>query len=252
MSRTNTGSSTPSGSPGGGLRAAFSLLTVVGGAAGLHPWAPAWYGLVGAALGAVLGGVWWLAAEVTSPLVAAMVVVSVDAALTGMLHLDGLADSADGLLAPVHRQRRLDIMRGPEVGAFGVVVLVLALLARVVALGSLPVAPLLLVGLWALSRGAMAATALAVPYARAGEGMGASLHRRGACIAGALVGAMIATVALGAVGWAGAAAGVGAVIAAGATVVLARRRLGGYTGDVLGALGVLAETVGLLAATVQR
>ncbi|MFN0028143.1 MAG: adenosylcobinamide-GDP ribazoletransferase [Acidimicrobiales bacterium] len=244
--------SAPLSSSGGGLRAAIGLLTVCGGAADLHPRAPVWYGLVGAALGGVLGGVWWLTGELFPPFVAALVVVSLDAGLTGMLHLDGLADTADGLLPPIPRPRRLAIMRGPEVGAFGVVVLVLALTARVVALGSIPVTPLLLVGLWALSRGAMAATALAAPYARSGEGMGASLSQRRACLGGALIGGVIGTVALALVGRAGAAALVGALLAAVGTVVLARRRLGGYTGDVLGAVGVLTETVGLLAATINR
>ncbi len=185
-------------------------------------------------------------------MVAALVVVGLDAALTGMLHLDGLADTADGLLPPIGRERRLAIMRSPELGAFGVVALVLTLLARVMALGSIPAAPLLVVGLWALSRGAMAATALLVPYARSGDGMGASLGERRACLVGALLGGLIGVVALGGVGWAGLAALAGALIVAAATLLLARRRLGGYTGDVLGAIGVLAETVGLLAATINR
>ena len=90
------------------MRSALGFLTVVGGAAPPDRRAPAWFGPVGAALGLAVGGAWWVAGELWPPLVAALVAVAVDAGLTGMLHFDGLADSADGLLPPLDRGRRLD------------------------------------------------------------------------------------------------------------------------------------------------
>ena len=119
------------------MRAALGFLTVVGGAAPPDDRAPAWFGVVGALVGLAVGGAWWVAGELWPPLLAAVIAVAVDAALTGLLHLDGLADSADGLLPPVDRARRLAIMAAPDVGAFGVAALVVVLVARVAALAAL-------------------------------------------------------------------------------------------------------------------
>ena len=80
--------------------------------------------------------VWWLAGRVWPAAVAAVVAVAVDAAVTGCLHLDGLADAADGLLPAVGRARRFEIMADPRVGAFGAVALVLVLSLRVTALAA--------------------------------------------------------------------------------------------------------------------
>src|ERR687898_796490 len=107
------------------MRSALGFLTVVAGAAPPDRRAPAWFGPVGAVLGLAVGGEWWGGGELWPPLIAAVLAVAVDAALTGMLHLDGLADSADGLLPPLDRGRRLAVMAAPDVGAFGVTVVVL-------------------------------------------------------------------------------------------------------------------------------
>ena len=71
------------------------------------------------------------------PAVAGGLAVAADLALTGMLHLDGLADSADGLLPPLPRDRRLAVMRSPDVGAFGVAAVVSAIGLRWAALAAL-------------------------------------------------------------------------------------------------------------------
>jgi len=239
---------TEPGGPVAAARAAWSFLTVLGGAAAPHRHAPAWFGAVGSLSGGMLGGAWWALDQVVPAPVAAAGVVALDAALTGMLHLDGLADSADGLLAPMARERRLTIMRTPDVGAFAVVLVVLALVLRTVSLASLPPRPLLCVGLWALARGAMAATMAGLPYARP-EGLATAFGSEGAVRVGAISGIGIGAVALACVGRAGALAAAGALVGAAAVGGLARRRLGGYTGDVLGAVVVVAETFGLIAAT---
>ena len=235
------------------MRSALGFLTVVGGAAPPDRRAPAWFGLVGAAVGLAVGGVWWVAGELWPPVLAAILAVAADAALTGLLHYDGLADAADGLLPPVDRARRLAIMATPDVGAFGLVAVVLVVVTRVAALAALDPDPLLVAGLWAATRAAMALTLGLVPYARVGTGAAAGF-------AGGPAAPALLTLAAGlAVVVATTAAGVGpglataAAAAAGFAAVVAGavRRLGGYTGDVLGAAGLVAETVGLLVAAAR-
>jgi len=222
-----------------GARQAIAFLTPVGGAATPSPKALPWFPVVGAAMGAVLGGVWWAAGELWPPLVAAAVVVAADLALTGLLHLDGLADTADGLLPHLPRERRLDVMAQPDVGAFGVGVAGATLLLRWSTLAVLKPDAALLAGLWCGSRTLMATVATTVPYARE-EGL-ASAFLGGpwtwpVAVGGAIVAGLLARLA--AVG----------VLAGLVVVALARRRIGGFTGDVLGAAGVVGETVGLLVA----
>jgi adenosylcobinamide-GDP ribazoletransferase len=211
-----------------------------------------WFPVVGLGLGATLGGLWWAMERAWSPLLAAAVVVAADAVLTGGLHLDGLADSADGLLPHLRRERRLVVMHEPGVGAFGVVAVGVALLVRFAALASMRPSVLLLAGLWCASRGLMAITARLVPYARE-EGLAQGfLSPRGRVLP------LAAATALGSVGsllaWRvvpGLASLAGAVLAASAVVALARRRIGGFTGDVLGAAGIIGETVGLVIAAAR-
>lgn len=235
------------------MRSALGFLTVVGGAAPPDRRAPAWFGPVGAALGLAVGGLWWVAGELWPPLVAALLAVAADAALTGMLHFDGLADSADGLLPPMDRGRRLEVMATPEVGAFGVLVVTLVVAARLAALGALHPDPLLVAGLWTSSRAAMALALAWLPYARA-TGGAASGFRAGsapAALAGLAAGCLLVAWAFDG-GWGpGLLVAAGGVAGFGAVVTLACRRLGGYTGDVLGAAGLVAETVGLLVAAAR-
>lgn len=204
-----------------------------------------WFPVVGALLGLALGAIWWGADRWWPALVAAAIVVVADLALTGLLHLDGLADSADGLLPHLDRPRRLAVMAAPDVGAFGVAVVGAALLTRFAALATATPVPLALAGVWCGSRTAMAVVARRLPYAR-GEGL-ASAFLGGSAAAVGGVGLVLA-MALGAVGARG--QGVVAVIAclagAAAVAALAQRRIGGFTGDVLGAAGVVGETVGLV------
>src|SRR5437667_1646851 len=146
------------------MRRALSFLTPLGGASRPSGSALLWFPLVGAALGLALGGIWWAAARVWSAPVAAAVVVAADLGLTGLLHLDGLADSADGLLGHLTRERRLEVMAAPDVGAFGVGVACAAVLLRWSALAVLRPDPALLAGLWCGSRTLMATVATTVPY----------------------------------------------------------------------------------------
>ena len=236
------------------MRAALAFLTVLGGHAAPDRRAPAWFAVVGALAGLLVGGVWWGAAELWPPTLAAVLAVAAGAAVTGMLHLDGLADAADGLLPPLPADRRLAVMRAPDVGAFGVVAVVLALATQVLALASLRPEPLLLAGVWAASRAAMALTLRLLPYAGGGLATAFGADPEGgravevAAAAGLAGGVALIVVARG---WPGVAAAAGLGLGFGGVVLLGRRRLGGFTGDVLGAAGVVGETVALLVAAAR-
>ena len=236
------------------MRRALAFLTPLGGAATPDPSALAWFPVVGAALGLTLGGVWWLAERLWAAPVAAAVVVVADLALTGMLHFDGLIDSADGLLPPLaDRARRLDVMADPAAGAFGVGAAGSVLLLRWAALAALRPSAALLAALWCGSRLAMAVTTQAVPYARASEGGLASAFLQGAGRRRVPVVGVLLLAGLIAVGRGDAAIGIAVLaVSAAGVVALATRRIGGFTGDVLGAAGVVGETLGLLAAAAHR
>jgi adenosylcobinamide-GDP ribazoletransferase len=232
-----------------GLRQAVGFLTVVPGSPAFTPSMVPWFPVVGAALGAGLGGVWWAAGEAFPAGPAAVLVLVVDLALTGALHHDGLLDSADGLLPHMARERRLEVMREPTVGAFAVMAAVAVGLVVWSSMASMAPAPLLVVALWALSRATAGLVLLRVGNAR-GDGLAAAVAPTGGTVA--LAGQALLAVAA-AVVWdpvPGLLAGAGVLVAAGAVVALARRRIGGVTGDVLGALIVTGQALGLLLATV--
>ena len=207
-----------------------------------------WFPLVGLVLGALLAGGGWLIWRVFPGLLGATLVVALWAALTGGLHLDGLADCGDGLLAATSPERRLEIMRDPRLGTFGGLSLILFVLLKVLAVAGLATAgptsavPLLIApvaGRWLLLLMARQ------PNARPG-GLGADfalgLQPRTLWVAGAVT---LLVAALG--GWRGLA---GLVVAHGVAWLVwraARARLGGVTGDVLGLTVELSELVVLLA-----
>jgi adenosylcobinamide-GDP ribazoletransferase len=240
-----------------GLLEAAAFLTAVGGAQAPTRAALPWFGVVGAFVGAAVGAVWWAGSRWWAVGVAAALALVADAALTGLLHLDGLADSGDGLLPPVGRAKRLEILRDPRSGAFGVVVVVLVLLLRWTALASsVPDAAAIaaLASVWCTARVAMAVTAVTVPYAR-DQGLASAFRGPGASVVPVLavgVPVALATAVIGHDPWlTGVLAVAATAIGAAAVVTFARARLGGFTGDVLGAAGVIGETLGLLVLAVQ-
>jgi adenosylcobinamide-GDP ribazoletransferase len=232
------------------FRSALSFLTVLGGASDPRSSGLKWFPAVGVVLGGLTGGVWWLASQVFSAPVAAALALLTDLALTGMLHFDGLADSADGLLPHLSRERRLQVMHSPEIGAFALTVVGGVLIARHAGLAAQPASVLLLVALMTASRAFIAGVIGAGGMAR-GEGLGSPFRPAGG-MGPVLPGG--AVIAAGAVAWlaigpAGAFAVASAVVVAAGVIGLARRRIGGWTGDVLGASVLMAETFGLLAAS---
>jgi adenosylcobinamide-GDP ribazoletransferase len=206
--------------------------------------------VVGAGIGAAVGGLLvGLDGELTA-LLAAALAVALEALLTGVIHLDALADSADGLGAGT-RERALEAMRDPAIGSFGAAALVLDLLVKVAALAAAAAdsrALLVVAASFALGRGAPLALALTLPYARSGAGSGRVLTERAARTA-LIVGVALAVgIAVAALGLRGLALAGAAGVACLAVGLVARRRLGGVTGDLLGASSELATTAALVAA----
>lgn len=204
--------------------------------------------LVGGAVGAACGVLADLLAGPLPAVVAGGLAVALAAVLTGAMHLDALADTADALGGRT-RERSLEIMRDHAVGAFGAVALVLVCLVDAATLGSLgSTGDAALVGLaaGAAGRAAILPLALLLPYARPGGGQGRVLEGLGpgAVLAG-LVLAVVLAVPAGVPGLSALA------VAAAVTLALGlywRRWLGGVTGDVLGATAKLAETATLVTA----
>lgn len=206
--------------------------------------------LVGAALGALVGGTAAALALVLPALLAAVLAVALELCLTGALHIDGLADSADGLAGrdPDHA---LAIMRDHSLGTYGASALALDLLAKTAALAALAehAALLPVIAAFAIARAAPLLLAATLPYARQGPGTGQLLAQRlrpRHALAGTALAAASAAVAAGI---AFAAATLLCLVAVTATVgSLARGRLGGVTGDVMGAAVELTATLALTVA----
>jgi adenosylcobinamide-GDP ribazoletransferase len=252
--------------PWAGLRLAVTLLTAIplpgGRRAGQDApgrraaaWAMAWAPLVGVGLGAAAAGVLILATRYghAGSLLSAALAVTVLAALSRALHLDGLADTADGLGSRQPAARALEIMKQSDVGPFGVVVLVLTLLLQVSALAradQLGRGPVAIAAAAVTARLAIVlACRRGVPSARPG-GLGALVAgsvRPLVAVAWILAGLGAAA----AFGWRYAAAmAVGLTLSAGLTA-LATSRFGGITGDVLGAAAEIAAA-GCLLVTALR
>lgn len=210
--------------------------------------APGWFAMAGLAFGAALAAVWMLAALIWPPVVVALVIVAIGLLLTGALHEDGLADTFDGLGSGRPAERALEILRDSRIGAFGALALGVALGLRVAALAALgPMAPVALVAGQGLSRAGMTLVLRAGPYLRAsgaGTGMTGPLGSGGVPLALAVLVAMaLAVHAFGPGALIGLA---GAGLAAWMLRRWALRRIGGITGDILGAVQVLGDLAFLL------
>ena len=200
--------------------------------------------------GIAVNGVAALAATVALALglpvgVAALLLVTTQIVVTGAMHEDGLADSLDGLWGGWDRTRRLAIMKDSQIGTYGVLGLVLAVLLRWTLWSAL-----LAVTLWpaalaigALSRVPMVALSWALPPAREG-GLSRSVGRPdGAALA--LASGLTGAIVLLSLGWI-AFPVVGSVAAVtGLWGVIARAKIAGQTGDILGASQQLSEVAAL-------
>jgi adenosylcobinamide-GDP ribazoletransferase len=239
------------------LRAAVSFLTVLpvanaDGSAG-ERLGRAYFPAIGALIGLGAGIGLVVTSASATPLLGAAVAVALLCLLTGAIHLDGVADTADGLLAAGDVQRRLAVMRDPHLGSYGVTAVVMVLVLDVSALASMPAerALLALVIAGALSRLATVSVIAFVPYVRA-SGLGtAAWDRRWRGVDLAIGGASAGLLSL--LDWRRAVVAVPVVaLTTLVLVVLARRRVGGATGDVCGATAELSQLATLIVFAVLR
>lgn len=214
-----------------------------------------YYPLVGVMIGLLAALVHLAAIELFPVSLAALVIVVVTLMMTGALHEDGFADCCDGLGGGRTRERALEIMRDSRLGTYGAAGLGLMLLGQLLVVMETPSAlvPWLLIAAHATSRAAMVLVICVSDYARA-EGSAAQVSggpgTHGLIIALVIAAMSMIPLALGAP--VGAAVLALAALVAGALVMhrYARRKLGGYTGDTLGAVqqvSQLAFGLGLLA-----
>jgi len=207
--------------------------------------ASAWYPFAGL----IIGGLTWLTWMGTTRLfpapVAGILTLVVWVSLTGGLHLDGLADCCDGLLASTTIERRLEIMKDPRLGTFGGISLILVLLLKAAILSSLtPQSAFGIILSASLARWCILPAGL-LPLARP-SGMGADFKagfRSWFIVAGAIVPLGLALF-LGKRGLVSLAVG---LFAAALVLRLAKSRINGVTGDVFGMTVEVVEVVSLLA-----
>ena len=247
-----------------GLRSAFGFLTILpvasregGGLSAARGWFPVVGLLLGVALAAADLLMHWGYPLFTDnsagfpPLLSAGILIVTLVALTRALHLDGFMDCCDALLGGFNRERRLEILRDPHVGAFAVTGVVSLLLIKVAAVMALPPSARIWVLLIfpCLSRWGMLLLLEVFPYARR-QGIGVPFQpegRKWQLLAG-FAAAAILTVALTGPG--------GLVLLGVATAVAlalgawASKLLGGVTGDVYGAANEMAEAAVLVIAAI--
>jgi adenosylcobinamide-GDP ribazoletransferase len=231
------------------LVGAFMLLTRLPVArfssAEVPPAACVWaYPLVGGAIGALGAAVFTLTRLVLPPAIAAILGIATTIFATGGLHEDGLADTADGFGGGRTTERKLDIMRDSRIGSYGALALMLSLALRATAIVETPMAATALVVAGALGRGAMLVPLWHLRPARP-DGLAAPLAAASPWVAcaGLAIAALFAVlmpIALPA-----------ALVAAAIMTALARRQIGGYTGDVLGATEQAAECAVLIALSIR-
>jgi adenosylcobinamide-GDP ribazoletransferase len=230
-----------------GFLGAVSLLTRVPARGDAPPErAVPWLPVVGALIGALCAGVYAATRAVLTPPVAATLAVGAGVLLTGALHEDGLADVADAFGAGGGRERVLEIMKDPRHGTYGVLALVLGVAARIAAVAGMgpAAAAVALPAAHAAARATAGPLMWLLPRASDG-GLGGRYAERTTRSVALAAGAVGAAVGVGLLGTWGVAAVAVAAAAAASMGALAMRRIGGVTGDVLGAAEQLVE-IGIL------
>ena len=211
-----------------------------------------WFPLVGALIGAATGGVAAGAWHLVPPAVAATLAVIAGLLITGAFHEDGLGDIADAFGGGTTVARRLEIMKDSRHGTYGVAAICASIVLRIVAVGSLAGPAAMFAGLIAahtIARAAAVGLMGAMKLAAGLEGrssLGADYgrsttprHAAIAVVSGCAIAALV-------VGWWVAPLAAAGVVSAGSVGVLARRKIGGISGDVLGACEQVAECAALV------
>jgi adenosylcobinamide-GDP ribazoletransferase len=237
------------------LAAGFLTILPVLPRAGVEPAALAasfgWFPLIGFALGAILAAENLLLTPLFGDALTAVLLVLTLAVLTGAVHVDALADTADALGAGTDRRRALEIMRDSRIGSFGTAAMFFFFALEIVALTTMGETRRA-AALWlapGLARWAMVAVGWRIDYLRA-EGAGTMLMGPGGDRNLARACAIAAIAALPVLSWRALLAYAVAAALAAALRAAYWRWLGGVTGDLLGAAGELVEVAALLAMAV--
>lgn len=229
-------------------RLRFGMTTPGGGGIACASWA---FPIIGALVGIIGGVIYALAFRIgLTAWPAAALGVAATLLVTGCLHEDGLADTADGFGGGATREQKLEIMRDSRIGTYGVCALTLSILLRVAALAGLGVPSLAmpaLIAAHAAARAALPAFMFFVPPAR-GDGLSAAAGQPGrdSAVAAAVLGVIILIACLGL--WQGLLALILLAIVAALLAWLSASQIDGQTGDVLGAVEQAGEIIVLLVA----
>jgi len=217
-----------------------------------------WFPLIGLIIGGIFVAALHLLTPIFPPLVTAFLIAAIDALLTGALHLDGLADSADGLGGGRTREDVLRIMRDHAIGSYGALALVLVIAIKAAALAALidrhrAAAYLALMPM--LGRWSVVLPSATQPYARRLEQEGAA---RGGAVSDfvgraelLIASATALPIVFALASWRGLAAALLVFAATGIWSWYCCRRIGGITGDTLGAGVEISETLVLLFGLIQ-
>ena len=203
-----------------------------------------WFPMIGLLLGAAAAALACVLSWVAPAMLAAAAMVVALLSFSGGLHLDGLADTADGFLSSRPRERILEIMKDSHIGAMGVMVIACVLLLKFASLALLPAGrlwpALLLMPLE--GRCAIVIQMALLPYARPG-GLGAIFYRRQPRWAAVCAAGVLAAVGVGVLGWRGLVVWAACMATILALSVYIYRKIGGATGDTFGAVCEIIETV---------
>ena len=210
-----------------------------------------WFPLIGGLLGGATALLAWTMTEVMEfpAALTATLVVGLGAWATGAIHLDGLADTADGFGGGRDREGVLRIMRDPLIGSYGAAALIFVIGVKVTAIAALldrGAALPFVVAAPAISRWTISALAAWLPYARTEGGLGKAVTHERDTIGLVVATAVTAVIAIGVLRVDALIVWVFAALTALWIARTARRRIGGVTGDVFGASVELTETSVLL------
>ena len=207
-------------------------------------WFPVAGALIGAAVGGVAAGMW----QLTTPLVAGAVAVTVGLLITGAFHEDGLGDVADAFGGGWTVERRLEILKDSRHGTYGVAAICASIVLRIMSLGAMP-GPLdmFTAAVAAHTMARVAAVAMAGSMKLATRtGLGADYGRSTTPVRAAIGCASGIAITTAVVGWWAAPLVGAAAVSLATTGFLARRKIGGISGDVLGAAEQVAECLCLV------
>lgn len=216
---------------------------------------PRWYPAVGALVGALVAVIWWGASLMFPPVVAAVLCTAASVLITGAFHEDGFADACDGLGGGQTRDRVLEIMRDSRLGTYGTLGLGLMVGGKIAVLAALPphAVPLVLIAGHAASRASAVWVIASSSYLRdhgTGKPVANGIDAQGMAVIGWTL-LVVAVALLWVVPvWAVVAGALGLVAGHYAMRRRFETRLGGYTGDCLGAVQQCSEIgflLGLLA-----